>query len=98
MKKLIILVILACAVFYYFSSSKEKITINQTQSEERVLDYDIKYNDAVDKINEAVQLNLDNKTSIDKITEGVSTLEKNIPTENAQSVLDEIENVKPVPE
>jgi hypothetical protein len=45
-----------------------------------------------------VQLNLDNKTSIDKITEGVSTLEKNIPAENPQRVLDEIETAKPVPE
>ncbi len=97
MKK-IILIVLVVACLYYFVFSKDKVTPNQLQQEERVLDYDIKYNDAVDKINEAVQLNLDNKTSIDKITEGVSTLEKNIPAENAQSVLDEIEKAKPVPD
>lgn len=83
MRKLIVVVILIMAIYYFVFSNnggveKPKVT-NQLPSEDRVLDYDIKYKDAVKDINEAVDLNLEQKKSMDDLLENIDSLEETHP-------------------
>ena len=77
MKKLIALIVFALLIYYFvfFNNGgveKPKVT-NQLPTEDRVLDYDIKYKDAVKDINEAVDLNLEKLKSAEEILDGVSS-------------------------
>ena len=83
MKKLIGLVVFVIAVYYFVFSNKEKAPIdeavNQIQVEERALDYDIKYKDTVDKIDEAVKMNLEQKKSMEDLLDNSDSLEEKPP-------------------
>ncbi len=63
MKKVLALIIFAFVVYFvFFSTEKTEIT-----TDERVLDYDIKYKDAVKDINDAVDLNLEKHKLIEEL-------------------------------
>lgn len=71
MKKLIALIVFALVVYYFVFSNNDRVekakVTNQLETEDRVLDYDIKYKDAVKDINEAVDLNLEKHDAINEI-------------------------------
>lgn len=71
MKKLAAVVVFALVVYYFVFSNNDRVekakVTNQLETEDRVLDYDIKYKDAVKDINEAVDLNLEKHDAINEI-------------------------------
>ena len=71
MKKLAAVVVFALVVYYFVYSNNDRVekakVTNQLETEDRVLDYDIKYKDAVKDINEAVDLNLEKHDAINEI-------------------------------
>ncbi len=77
MKKLLGIIIFALLVYYLVFSSTDGVVKNkaakQPQPNDRVMDYDIKYKDAVKDINEAVDLNLEKIKTTDKIVESSHT-------------------------
>ena len=85
MKKLIALILFALVVYYLVFSNKgeavkDKVT-TEIPTEDRVLDYDIKYKDAVKEINDAVELNLEKHKSIGEIVEVSQTDSESDETE-----------------
>ena len=85
MKKLIALILFALVVYYLVFSNKGEVVKDkvptQIQTEDRVLDYDIKYKDAVKEINDAVELNLEKHKSIGEIVESSQTDSESDETE-----------------
>ena len=77
MKKLLGIIIFALLVYYLVFSSTDGVVKNkaakQPQPNDRVMDYDIKYKDAVKDINEAVDLNLEKIKSTEEMLEGVNS-------------------------
>ena len=83
MKKLAAIIVFALVVYYFVFSNKDKASIDeavkQIQVEDRALDYDIKYKDTVEKIDEAVKLNLEQKKSMEDLLDNMDSLEEKPP-------------------
>ena len=77
MKKLLGIIVFALLIYYFVFSGNDEAEKNkvstQLETEDRALDYDIKYKDAVKDINESVDLNLEKIKTTDKIVESSHT-------------------------
>ena len=77
MKKLLGIIVFALLIYYFVFSGNDEAEKNkvstQLETEDRALDYDIKYKDAVKDINEAVDLNLEKIKTTEEMLEGVNS-------------------------
>lgn len=83
-----VVIVFALVLYYLVFSNSDKIektkVSNQLPTEDRVFDYDTKYNDAVKDINDAVELNLEKHNSIGEViesTQPISELEEAVMPE-----------------
>ena len=77
MKKLLVVIVFALLIYYFVFSGNDKAekdkVSTQLETEDRALDYDIKYKDAVKDINEAVDSNLEKIKSTEEMLDGVNS-------------------------
>ena len=77
MKKLLGIIVFALLIYYFVFSGNDEAEVNkvstQLETEDRALDYDIKYKDAVKDINEAVDSNLEKIKSTEEMLDGVNS-------------------------
>ena len=77
MKKLLGVIVFALLIYYFVFSGNDKAekdkVSTQLETEDRALDYDIKYKDAVKDINEAVDSNLEKHKLIDELVENTQS-------------------------